>query len=79
MEKETEPALAGAEVVIFAVPDLIVREVAADIVPKLDRGTSMSFLDPAAIAADRIVRRDDVNCYVTQSYDPPSVQPARRE
>jgi D-apionate oxidoisomerase len=67
----TDPALSGAEVVIFAVPDLIVREVAAEIVPKLDRGTSMLFLDPAAIAADRIVRRDDVNCYVTHPTHPP--------
>ena len=36
-----------------------------------DRGTSMLFLDPAAIAADRIVRRDDVNCYVTHPTHPP--------
>src|SRR3954467_8068047 len=51
---ELEPALDGAEVVVFAVPDAIVRHVAADIVPKLDSGTSMLFLDPAAVAADRI-------------------------
>src|SRR5271155_5564517 len=57
--------LEGADVVIFAVPDFIVRDVAVDIVPKLDRGTSMLFLDPAAVAAERIVRREDVNCYVT--------------
>ncbi len=68
---ELEPGLAGAEVVIFAVPDLIVRTVAADIVPKLDPGTSMLFLDPAAIAADRIYRRDDVHCYVTHPTHPP--------
>lgn len=68
---ELEPGLAGAEVVIFAVPDLIVRTVAADIVPKLDPGTSMLFLDPAAIAADRIPRRADVNCYVTHPTHPP--------
>ena len=33
--QQTDSALAGAEVVIFAVPDLIVREVAVDIVPEL--------------------------------------------
>ncbi len=66
-----EPGLAGAEVVIFAVPDLIVRTVAADIVPRLDPGTSMLFLDPAAIAADRISRREDVHCYVTHPTHPP--------
>ncbi len=68
---EAEPALAGAEVVVFAVPDAIVRHVAADIVPKLDSGTSMLFLDPAAVAADRIPHREDVNCYVTHPTHPP--------
>jgi D-apionate oxidoisomerase len=66
-----EPALRGAEVVVFAVPDAIVRDIAADVVPKLDRGTSMLFLDPAAVAADRIPRRADVNCYVTHPTHPP--------
>ena len=68
---ELEPALDGAEVVVFAVPDAIVRHVAADIVPKLDSGTSMLFLDPAAVAADRIPRRTDVNCFVTHPTHPP--------
>ena len=37
---ELEPALRGAEVVVFAVPDAIVRDIAADVVPKLgDRGS----------------------------------------
>jgi hypothetical protein len=68
---ELEPGLAGADTVIFAVPDLIVRTVAAEIVPMLDPGTSMLFLDPAAIAADRIPRREDVSCYVTHPTHPP--------
>jgi hypothetical protein len=68
---ELEPALHGAEVVVFAVPDAIVRDIAADVVPKLDRGTSMLFLDPAAVAADRIPRRADVNCFVTHPTHPP--------
>jgi hypothetical protein len=68
---ELDSGLAGADIVIFAVPDLIVRSVAADIVPRLDPGTSMLFLDPAAIAADRIPRRDDLHCYVTHPTHPP--------
>jgi hypothetical protein len=67
---EAEPALEGAEVVVFAVPDAIVRHVAADIVPKLDSGTSMLFLDPAAVAAERIPRREDVDCFVTHPTHP---------
>lgn len=68
---ELEPGLAGADVVIFAVPDLIVRTVAAQVVPMLDPGTSMLFLDPAAVAAGRIPVRDDVSCYVTHPTHPP--------
>ena len=66
-----DAALAGAEVVVFAVPDKIVRSVAADVVPRLDPGTSILFLDPAAIAADRVPRRDDVHCYVVHPTHPP--------
>lgn len=69
--EEQSVALEGAEVVVFAVPDSIVRHVAADVVPKLDPGTSMLFLDPAALAAKRIPERADVNCYVTHPTHPP--------
>lgn len=68
---EPETALKDAEIVVFAVPDALVRDIAADVVPRLDSGTSMLFLDPAAIAADRIVRREDVNCFVTHPTHPP--------
>jgi hypothetical protein len=63
--------LAGADVVIFAVPDKIVRDVAADVIPRLDAGTSVLFLDPAAVAADRVPRRADIQCYVTHPTHPP--------
>ena len=71
--------LAGADVVVFAVPDKIVRGVAAEVVPLLDTGTSVLFLDPAAVAADRVpgARRHPV------LRDPPdpsaAVQPAGRD
>lgn len=63
--------LAGADVVVFAVPDRIVREVAANVVPLLDAGTAILFLDPAAVAAGRIARRDDTPCFVTHPTHPP--------
>ena len=66
-----DEGLAGAETVVFAVPDAIVRDVAAEVVPLLDPGASMLFLDPAAIAADRIPRRADIHCYVTHPTHPP--------
>ena len=68
---EPADALPGADVVVFAVPDKIVRHVAADVVPRLDPGTRILFLDPAAIAADRIPHRDDISCFVTHPTHPP--------
>lgn len=62
---------AGAETVIFAVPDRIVREVAAEVIPLLDPGTSILFLDPAAVAAGRIPQRDGISCFVTHPTHPP--------
>lgn len=68
---ELDDALPGADVVIFAVPDRIVQGIAADVIPKLDTGARVLFLDPAAIAADRIVHRDDISCFVTHPTHPP--------
>ena len=68
---EQADALLGADVVVFAVPDKIVRHVAAEVVPQLDPGTRVLFLDPAAVAADRIPRREDVSCFVTHPTHPP--------
>lgn len=66
-----EDGLAGADMVVFAVPDKIVRDVAAEVVPLLEAGTSILFLDPAVVAADRIPRRSDIQCYVTHPTHPP--------
>lgn len=63
--------LSGADVVIFAVPDKVVRVVAAEVVPLLDAGTSILFLDPAAVAAERIPVRTDLHCFVTHPTHPP--------
>jgi len=68
---ETEVALRGADIVVFAVPDLIVQTVADEVVPLLDPGASMLFLDPAAIVAERVPPRADVSCYVTHPTHPP--------
>ena len=63
--------LAGADVVVFAVPDKIVPAVAAEVVPLLESGTSILFLDPAAVAADRVLKRDDIQCFVMHPTHPP--------
>jgi hypothetical protein len=68
---ELELALSGADIVVFAVPDKIMEGIAADVIPRLDPGTSILFLDPAAVAADRVPHRDDIQCYVTHPTHPP--------
>jgi hypothetical protein len=68
---ELEEALPNADLVIFAVPDAIVQHVATDVVPRLDSGTRILFLDPAAIHADRIPYRADISCFVTHPTHPP--------
>lgn len=68
---DQESGFAGADVVVFAVPDKIVRYVAAEVVPLLDPGTAILLLDPAAVAAGRILRREDVPCFVTHPTHPP--------
>jgi D-apionate oxidoisomerase len=45
--------------------------VAGEMVPRLAAGTSLLFLDPAPVAANRIPLRDDINCYVTHPTHPP--------
>ncbi|WP_203568758.1 phosphogluconate dehydrogenase C-terminal domain-containing protein [Aestuariimicrobium ganziense] len=68
---DLEQALDGTDVVVFAVPDRIVRQVAADIVPKLAPRTAILFLDPAAVAAGRIPHREDITCCVVHPTHPP--------
>jgi D-apionate oxidoisomerase len=62
---------ADADVVVFAVPDKISRFVAAEVIPLLDAGTSILFLDPAVIAAGRIEERSDISCFVVHPTHPP--------
>ncbi|WCB95327.1 D-apionate oxidoisomerase [Baekduia alba] len=66
-----DAAYRGAELVVFAVPDRIVGDVAADVVPRLDPGALVVCLDPAGAHADKIPRRDDVGCFVTHPTHPP--------
>lgn len=54
-----EEALAKAEVVIFAVPDTLIKKLSAIYVPQLRPGTGFLILDPAAAVAKELTLRDD--------------------
>ncbi len=54
-----EDALANAEIVIFAVPDTMIRKLSSIYVPMLRPGTGFLILDPAAAVAKELTLRDD--------------------
>ena len=54
-----EEALAQAEVVIFAVPDSLIKDLSAIYVPMLRPGTGFLILDPAAAVAKELTLRED--------------------
>lgn len=64
-------ALSRADVVLLAVPDRMIGEVAHKIVPRLDPGTAVIVLDAAAPHAGEMPKRADVTYFVTHPCHPP--------
>jgi D-apionate oxidoisomerase len=67
---DAETAIKGAEVVVLAVPDTLIRKVSHDIVPKLAAGTIVICLDAAAPFAGHLPKRDDVTYFVSHPCHP---------
>lgn len=68
---EEGQAISRADVVLLAVPDRAIGEVAHKIVPKLDPGTAVIVLDAAAPHAGEMPQRADVTYFVTHPCHPP--------
>lgn len=68
---DADAALAGAEVVILAVPDTVIRKVAAQVVPQVAPGTMIVILDAAAPFAGHLPDRADITYFVTHPCHPP--------
>jgi D-apionate oxidoisomerase len=66
-----DAALAGAEVVILAVPDTHIGKVATGIHEKLKAGTMVVALDAAAPFAGHLPSRPDLTYFVTHPCHPP--------
>src|SRR6218665_236397 len=66
-----DEGLAGADVVILAVPDTAIGKVAAGIVDKLTPGTMVVALDAAAPFAGHLPERADLTYFVTHPCHPP--------
>jgi hypothetical protein len=67
---DTATAVAGADVVILAVPDVALGPVSAEVVPQLRPGTVVLTLDPAAAYANLLLQRDDVEYAVAHPCHP---------
>ena len=67
---ETETAVADADVVVLAVPDLALGAVSASIIGRMKPGSIMLTLDPAAAYAGLLASRDDVIQGVTHPCHP---------
>lgn len=67
----TEAAIAGADVVILAVPDTHIGKVAQEVVPKLAAGTVVVILDAAAPYAGHLPERADITYFITHPCHPP--------
>lgn len=64
-------ALRGAEVVILAVPDILIGKVSREVVSQVEPGCLVIGLDPAAAFAGVVPRRVDVSFFVTHPCHPP--------
>lgn len=66
-----DEAIAGAEAVILALPDVLIGKVSAAVVPKLEAGTLVIGLDPAAAYAGVMPAREDIAYFVSHPCHPP--------
>ncbi|MFD3446356.1 phosphogluconate dehydrogenase C-terminal domain-containing protein [Microbacteriaceae bacterium 4G12] len=67
---DTETAVADADVVILAVPDVVLGAVSAAVVPQLKSGAIVLTLDPAAAYANLLFKRDDIEYAVAHPCHP---------
>jgi D-apionate oxidoisomerase len=67
---DSAEAVANADVVILAVPDIALGPVSADLVPQLQPGTIVLTLDPAAAYANLLYVRSDVEYAVAHPCHP---------
>jgi hypothetical protein len=68
-----ETAVREADVVVLAVPDVLIRNVAGDVVPSLRSGALLICLDPAAPHGGELPMREDIAYFVVHPCHPPIV------
>jgi len=66
-------AVKEADVVVLAVPDTVLAQVAAEVVPQLSSGALVVCLDPAVAYAGLLPERDDVAYFTVHPCHPPVI------
>jgi len=66
-----EQALPAADVVVLAVPDHLIGEIASEIVPQVKSGAMVICLDAAAPYAGQLPQRDDIAYFAVHPCHPP--------
>ncbi|NQX12133.1 NAD(P)-binding domain-containing protein [Microbacteriaceae bacterium VKM Ac-2855] len=66
----TPEAVADADVVILAVPDVVLGAVSEDVIPQMKSGAIILTLDPAAAYAGLLAKRDDIHYAVAHPCHP---------
>jgi hypothetical protein len=67
---QEQVAVEGGDVVILAVPDVLMGEIAASVVPRMRTGALLMTLDPAAPLDGQLPLREDIGCVVAHPCHP---------
>ncbi len=63
-------ALANADVIILAVPDVAIEAVSREVIPQLKTSALVVLLDPAAPLDGKVARRDDLGYFIAHPCHP---------
>lgn len=66
-----DEAAREGDIFVLAVPDVLIGQVAHELVPRVRSGALVVCLDPAAPYAGKLPRRDDISYFVTHPTHPP--------
>jgi hypothetical protein len=64
-------AVPNADIVIMAIPDMLMGKITADIVPMMKPKAMLILLDPAAAYLEQLPRREDITYFITHPCHPP--------
>jgi hypothetical protein len=70
---EAEEAVERAGILVLAIPDVLIAEVASRVVPAMKSGAMLVCLDPAAPHGEDFPRREDVTYFITHPCHPPVI------